>query len=177
MDSRQLSLVPNLKADWIRCGHCKTHKHPSEYYGQKMWCKACRKADQVRRRKDDACIVRHKDKYANNREFRAHAILKRVQKRAKVNGLEFDLDHAWVLERLNSGCEVSGLPYDFSAEGAHIRQPFGPSVDRILAGGGYTKRNCRMILMCLNTAFMDWGMERFLPVVKAVYEKQGLGDK
>lgn len=99
-------------------------------------------------------------------------MFRRVKKRAKASGVEFDLDVPWLLERLGRGCEISGLPFDYSSPGHRKPHAYGPAVDRIKAGGSYTKSNCRLILNCLNTALLDWGMETFLRVAQVVTEKQ-----
>lgn len=93
----------------------------------------------------------------------------RARKRAKESGLQFDLDTEWVLSRLEIGtCEISALPFDFSSG---KRQAFGPSIDRIIPGGGYTKQNCRVVLNAVNTALMDWGLDSFIGIAKAIAAK------
>ncbi len=52
-----------------------------------------------------------------------------------------------------------------------VKGPYTPSVDRVTAGAGYTRSNCRLVLMCVNSALMWWGLEAFIPVAKAIAEK------
>ena len=140
-------------------------KPPGDFYRQKAWCKECRKQDERNRRKNPKLIARYRARYANDLEFRAKEIFDRCKKRSKADGLQFDLDLEWVLSRLQSGtCAVSGMRFDFSAG----KQPRGPSVDRIRAGGGYTKDNCRMVLNAVNAALMDWGLDQFVDIAKAI---------
>lgn len=94
--------------------------------------------------------------------------MRRTAKRCKREGFEFDLDDAWYIERLKAGvCELTGLPFDLSA----TLGPYSPSIDRIIAGTGYTKRNCRVVLHCLNFAMGNWGIAAFLPVARALIER------
>lgn len=175
VDQRILEIVPAPDGR-VRCSLCKTFKLPSEFYGQKRWCKECRKSDEKRRRKDPRLIRRYRHRYANDRRFRAAEMLDNVKKRAKYAGFEFDLDLAWFVSRLENGtCEITGLHFDFSATG-HSRQAFGPSVDRIRPGGGYTKQNCRVVLIAVNTAMMNWGLEPFIAIAKAIAARYSVPD-
>lgn len=81
-----------------------------------------------------------------------------IKRRAKVHGLEFDLDQQWIKERIDAGlCEMSGMPF-----GVGVRAWNLPSVDRKIAGGPYTKANCRMILWSLNPHIVLHGPTRYL---------------
>lgn len=109
---------------------------------------------------------------ANNR---AGLMLSNTKKSAKNTGVAFDLDREWFRSRLAAGvCEMSGLPFELaSTRLGWGRNPNGPSVDRIVAGGGYTKSNCRMILWSLNRALGNWGDDYFLRVFRAILERRG----
>lgn len=168
MGRPELALVDTTRSELIRCGHCGALKPPTGFYGQKRWCKECRKADEARRRADPGCIQRFQHRYQTDKDFRAAEMYRRLKKRAKAKGLEFDLDREWLRSGLSSGCALSGLPFDFTAGGL---QSHGPSVDRIQAGGGYTKRNCRIVLACINLALLDWGFEAFVGVARAIAER------
>lgn len=68
-----------------------------------------------------------------------------ARRRAKIKGLDFDLDVAWFEAKLGAGrCEISGLTFDYTD------LALAPSIDRIDSRLGYTKSNCRVILYCLN---------------------------
>ena len=154
----------------VRCSKCRTFKAPDQFYGiYNRWCNECRKADEKRRRRDPEWIAKYRHKFANDRRFRAADMYRRLKKRSKRYGVQFDLDLAWFQTRLDLGtCEITGLTFDFSHG---ERQPYGPSVDRIQAGGGYTKANCRMVLRAVNAALLDWGLESFIAIAKAIAER------
>jgi|688.fasta_scaffold653274_1 hypothetical protein len=71
--------------------------------------------------------------------------------RAKKRGLDFDLTREWFAEKLRAGaCEITGLPFEY---GRHsLRRP---SPDRRDNNCGYTKENCRIILLGLNLLKKD----------------------
>jgi hypothetical protein len=128
-------------------------------------CKRCRAKDERLRRQTPEWIEGRRLKKATDKRWRAAEIFGRLKKRSKLEGYEFDLTPAWVYERLCAGrCELTGLGLDLSASFG----PYSPSIDRVISGSGYTQRNCRMILWCLNSALGTWGLEAFLPVAKAL---------
>jgi len=159
-----------------RCSKCTRFFSPVHFHKNKnikksdglhIWCKACRCAVEKTKRKDPQWIELQRVKKAGNIPWRANELLRNIRRRSKAEGWEFDLDCDWLIQRLEAGiCEISALPFDMSA----IKGPYTPSVDRVIAGGGYTKRNCRVVLMCVNSALMNWGFEAFLPVAKAIAE-------
>jgi hypothetical protein len=93
--------------------------------------------------------------------------LKTARKRARLAGLDFDLDHEWFNERLVRGCELSGLPFERIK-----RSPNLPSIDRINHKGPYTKANCRLILWWLNRALSNLGDDYAIKVFQAVIAKR-----
>lgn len=95
---------------------------------------------------------------------RAPHMLATCRSRAKKHGMDFDLTAEWILERLESGCELTGLSFKLEAGS---RDAMSPSVDRIDSSGGYTKDNCRVILWGLNAAFGTWGEDAFREIVLA----------
>jgi hypothetical protein len=73
-------------------------------------------------------------------------------------------DDAWITKKLEIGrCELTNLPFS-----KDVSSPFGASVDRVKAGGDYTKDNCRVVIRAINTALSNWG-EEVLKVVSQAY--------
>jgi hypothetical protein len=150
----------------IRCGHCREYKLFFEFYKRKDWCKECRKGNERLRRQNPELRARAHLRAKTDLHYRAERIYRRILKRARYEGYEFDLTPDWVLERLVVGtCEVTGLPFDFTI-GRH--NPYGPNVDRIQAGGAYSQANCRLVLCAVNQALMNWGLGTFEPIARAI---------
>lgn len=158
-----------------RCSKCKEEKsrddfspqNPAKGDGRHGWCKPCRTSDEARRRLSVVAVERHRGRYQDDLAYRAREMIKAIGKRAKRQGFDFDLTTEWLEERLRVGlCEISGVDLDLK----HRRRPGArtPSVDRIVAGGGYTKENCRVIAMSLNWAISNWGVDEFLPIAEAL---------
>lgn len=76
-------------------------------------------------------------------------MLRTCKQRSKLKGLDFNLDWDWAKDRWTGRCELSNIEFIISSNQGPT--PFGPSVDRIDNSKGYTKDNCRFILLALNS--------------------------
>lgn len=80
--------------------------------------------------------------------------------RAAARGLSFSLTLDWALatiERNDFRCELTGIPF-FSPHGSTGKKnPFAPSLDRIIPKLGYTEDNVRIVVFALNLMMLDWG--------------------
>lgn len=131
------------------------------------WCKKCRAADEKKRRDNPVLIRKQRDRYENDLDWRASRLVASIKKRSKREGVDFDLDSVWLLEKLKKGkCELTGFEFDFSIENRR-RNSRTPSVDRIKAGGGYTKANCRVVLYAVNCFMNDWGLDESLEIARS----------
>jgi hypothetical protein len=114
-----------------------------------------------------------KRSYRKTNSGKASQLLGSAKSRAKRKNIEVSLTKEWILEKLNSGvCELSNLAFDLSPTGRINRNPFSPSIDRIDSNKGYTPDNCRVILLSMNDALNQYGLEHFLTVAQAVINKQ-----
>jgi len=97
---------------------------------------------------------------------RALGILNGAKKRARSKNLPFDLDLEFV-EALMAPmvCAITGLPLIFIARGKHKK---APSIDQIVAGGGYTKDNVQIVSFDVNIAKSDMSLFEFHEMCKAV---------
>ena len=95
-------------------------------------------------------------KYATTKG-RAGSLMRCARVRANKKGLPFDLTTSWIKAKIDAGvCEATGLPLDLHpSEGR--KNPFSPSVDRIIPALGYTQANCRVVIECSNSARGEWG--------------------
>lgn len=164
------------------CPRCKTTKHSTQFGpgrrqpdGLSGWCRSCRaESERLRRLRPDN-VARFRARYEQDIHFRAIEIVRRISKRARRYNLPFDLDVAWVEERLRGRCELTNLPFDFSpATRSGRSNAFTPSVDRIYPRDGYVRGNCRVVIYALNLALSDLGLDRFLPIAEAliVYQRR-----
>lgn len=67
-----------------------------------------------------------------------------------------------LIMQCNGYCEITGLRFDLSK---NARNPLRPSIDRADNGKGYTRGNCRVILLAVNLAMNSWGVEVFREIV------------
>lgn len=89
----------------------------------------------------------------------------RSKARAKKQHFAYDLDRTWLRRKLLAGrCEFSGVPF-VNGQQYH---PFSPSLDRVDPGRGYTKDNCKVILLCLNGFKGTASMELFTECMETV---------
>jgi hypothetical protein len=113
--------------------------------------------------------------YRRTPRGRALRMLQGVAKRSRKKSLKGSITLDWLERKLTAGvCELTGLPFDFSAAG--IKGPFAPSLDRIDSKTGYEQSNCRVILWALNTAFSWWGAEAFREIAVAWLACSECGD-
>jgi len=114
-----------------------------------------------------------KKEYRKTKIGKAGQLLGSAKSRAKAKKLEISITKEWILKKLEFGvCELSGLPFDFSPTGKTNRNPFSPSIDRIDSNKGYIQDNCRLIILSMNDALNQYGLEHFLKVATAVIDKQ-----
>jgi hypothetical protein len=105
---------------------------------------------------------------------RSVMLMNSVNVRCRKGNLPVEIDAAWIKERLEKGvCEVSGVCFEFGKHGSTRRNPFGPSIDQIVAGGGYTLKNSRVVLTALNLALCEWGVDTYVQIAQAVLRANG----
>lgn len=164
--------APSVVWQMIRCGHCKMLKPASEFYGQRAWCRECKKLDERKRRANPAVQARFRERYESDTEMRAGYMLARAKKRAAVCGVACTLTKEWIKAALDRGtCELTGLLFDLKASSRDARNPYCPALDRRVAGGDYSEENCRVVLNIVNTALLDWGEAPFYRMVRAVVDR------
>jgi hypothetical protein len=86
---------------------------------------------------------------------------KNAQQRAKKNKIiwALSLDDFWLIVRQSNGrCAVTGLPFAIDAT---KHNPEQPSLDRVNSSLGYSRGNCRMVLLAVNYAMNTWGENTF----------------
>ena len=160
--------------------YCKTCEW--EYYRTRRLektargeCVSCGRKTREGKRQCATCAHRSQQ-YRGKFENRAKGLLRSAINRADAQGVYFDLDMPWIMERIvGARCELTGLPFDLSAkkyEKGSRYNPFSPSIDRIIAGGDYSKENCRMIVIALNVGINHWGEEIYSKIAKAYLQRQ-----
>lgn len=113
----------------------------------------------------------HRERHESKPRVRARIVFLAAETRARDQGLPFTITQDWVLARLLEGCAVTGLPFDFGKPKCGTRRnPFCPSIDQIDAGKGYTVENCRVVLVAVNLALCDWGLDQFLMIARHAIE-------
>lgn len=112
-------------------------------------------------------------------KFRATAkgkrniLLRHAKNRSIKKNLPFDLDKNWIDIKLKNGkCELSNIDFQFTSDNDLHFNPFSPSIDRVDPKKGYTKDNCRVVLVCVNFGLGQWGMSTYLQVARAVIDTQ-----
>lgn len=97
--------------------------------------------------------------------------------RSATKGLPCDID-AHFIDRLlvdqRWRCAVSGMPFTTpkTALGRHRKNPFGPSLDRIVPSLGYVAGNLRVVTNIVNSAMNEWGLESLLEMIAAIKAQQ-----
>ncbi|PSH68552.1 hypothetical protein CU102_12370 [Phyllobacterium brassicacearum] len=89
--------------------------------------------------------------------------------RAKQKGRSFELTAGGLLEKLEAQeyrCAVTGIEFAVSGSDDYASSPYRPSIDRIDSTKGYTRDNCRVVILALNLALNEWGLETFMTIAR-----------
>lgn len=156
------------------CRVCGTHKPLLEFYkdkdssgGYRQVCKVCCREQEAARKARTPKSERSQKHKAWRRENRAKALLALARHRAKKKGMEFTLIEADISGAMDAGvCELTGIPLNFD----NGKTWDSPSLDRIDSGLGYTQRNVRVVLYCLNVMANVWGENKIIEIADAIME-------
>jgi hypothetical protein len=90
-------------------------------------------------------------------------LVRKAKERSRRSGRRFDIDSRWVIEQCAKQgwcCALTGVNFQFETD--HRRWClYAPSMDRMDPNMGYTKDNVRIVLLGLNIALNDFGLEFF----------------
>ncbi len=161
------TLVINIPAQ-KKCNKCKETKPSSSFSrhnkrsdGLQNFCKTCKVSHQREKYQEPGGLDYHKKYYKNHLEItkprrdaeRAaepwRKIVTNARHRSMRDGIPFDIDIEWGRSTYTGVCELSGLKFVVNS-GNFGHRAYSPSIDRRDPNKGYTKDNCRWILMCLN---------------------------
>lgn len=165
------------------CTQCKEEKPIEDFYkhskgkeGRSSWCKSCTRAAVTRYRQSPEGRKKHNEQnkkyqgtYLHNSSRRAVCLYWAAKKRAQNRLLDFDLTPEWLKERLDAGCALSGLPFNYTNGVPHVDSP---SIDRIDSEKGYTQSNCRTILFGLNSFKLRSTDAVILSIMESVVKKK-----
>lgn len=123
-----------------------------------------------------AAIKIQRASYQSSPEKRALMVLDAARQRCKKHGFAFSVDIDWVRKRVveHGRCEITGIPFDFDVKPRERRRnAFFPSLDQKVAGEGYTPENTRVVLVAVNLALCDWGLDQFLHIATEALKNNG----
>jgi len=149
-----------LKYDGVRCKEChnryKRDSGHNKYARRAAYLSAYQRkirATDKNKQYDKGYRSQYKESFAGV----ITDLLCAARKRAKMRGLEIDLDRAWVEAKLQAmKCEASGINLTLKKDRSVSHTPFRPSIDRIDNNKGYTKDNCRIVAVIYNKAKSDY---------------------
>ena len=94
---------------------------------------------------------------------RAQMLLSSARIRARKKKIPFNLSLNWLYERMERGvCEVTGIPFDYSAPTTTSTNKFAPSLDRQDNSKGYTEDNTAVVVWLYNVAKRDFSSQEIL---------------
>ncbi len=100
------------------------------------------------------------------------SLLKSTKFRAKRFNLPYELDRNWLLEKFRSGhfkCEKTGVNFTFDKPlKGYSRNPYSPSLDRVIPKLGYTKENTKLVITAYNIAKNQWTLNHFRYIARAI---------
>lgn len=105
-------------------------------------------------------------------DFRLRQLVRGAKQRAKLQGLDFDIDFEYVKELwsiTNGKCQVSGREFDLTPSDTYQNKD-APSLDKIEPKLGYIKGNVRLVTWHVNAAILNFGLDTFLDLCRNVIE-------
>jgi hypothetical protein len=107
-------------------------------------------------------------------------MVKAARHRSKVMRWPFDIDAEWVVEQCRKqgwACALTGVRFSFAFSDRRKRL-YAPSIDRIDCKGGYTKDNVRIIIVLMNIALNDFGIDLFdeIAAIRLNWKSRSSGD-
>ena len=165
------------------CSFCKKNKpvgkfkkSPKSNDGYMTVCMPCNKKRaeinlRWRRKHPDhykRIYTQYHKQYQTSKPVMANAImlLSSARKNKKV---PCDIDTKYICEKLSEGvCERTGLKFVLSKG---KRNPYSPSLDRIVPALGYVKGNVRLVLWAFNAFKNAFSDKEVYPIAKAFYLK------
>ena len=157
-----------------KCRICKLEKDFSEFpirstNGDEIVyrneCRACKSLnDGVSHQKKRKEKKRKEKKRKSNPE---HAILISTRRRAKLEGIEFDLEESDIV--IPAKCPILDIELQMHSGYA---QDSSPSIDRVIPSKGYVKGNCFIISYKANRMKQDNTLDDLEKIVK--YIKEGI---
>jgi len=73
----------------------------------------------------------------------------------------------WIVDQINKGCSLTGLPLVVDGPPQHSR---APSLDRIDNSRPYTPDNTRVVCWAINMGLGTWGTDEYARVAQAFLE-------
>jgi hypothetical protein len=138
-------------------------KHP-DYYKDKGKERYDPTENAARYQKYRTEYLRRRRAQSEEAYSRLRAILTAARDRATAKGLPFTIDMEWLLARYDEQlgcCALTGiiLRFEVNESGQRFHQPYSPSLDQIIPGGGYTPDNTRLVCVVVNLALNRFGEE------------------
>jgi len=110
-----------------------------------------------------------KMKLEEPKRFKIRKLIYYSRARAKEKNIPHTITKEWLKKQLeNNICELTNLK--FSYDQTILRNPFGPSIDRINITKGYTPNNCRLVLWAVNAGLGHFGEKDLYYICKAYLE-------
>ncbi len=101
---------------------------------------------------------------------RAKELINAARGRARNKKLSFNLDLEWAEDILLKGkCQLTNIEFIFKIPNGSS-SPQAPSIDRINAKDGYTKKNSQIVLWCVNTAKAEMSMKEYKEITERILE-------
>jgi hypothetical protein len=157
-----------------RCWGCDEVKVAGDFCkGVVSLCKSCQKLRRQTPRVQGLKANNDAARYLRW-DSRLKHLLSAASNRAKLKGREFALTLEWAWQQLEGqhrACALTGIAFDLArAEKPLVRNPWGPSLDRIDSMAGYTPGNCRLLSNIMQCFLNQFGEKEALKAAMAFVE-------
>jgi hypothetical protein len=170
------------------CPHCKQTKPISDFskrsdskLGLMSWCRPCNRnkvkkwrlnnkekcyANMLKwKRKNKVKVSAIQKRYRSNNPLNVRSTKMVCEARSKslIKNLPFNIDFQYVYNLCKTGkCDITGIEFNTKSG----KNPYSPSLDRIVPKLGYIRGNVRVILWALNAFKNKWSDSEIYPIAK-----------
>ena len=163
---------------WVAVCEAAARKARIRLRNQSVALEGKKKTRRVQRKQPESEEISESEQPESEQKRFAQLLLKKTKQRARIAAYVFDLDVAWIMERLDMHaqcCEICGGKLEFQSrtgttENVRVFRefPWNISLDQIKHGEGYTRFNVQLTHVTCNLMKLDLTMDELVTLCDSI---------